>query len=307
MKKLVFSFFFAGLSLAHAHFVTLIPERDTVRKPTVKVETLFTHPAEGYPAMHYQIEKSALFKNGKEYPLKWSVEYIPVQPGSDQKVEKYVSKVRLHGPGIYQIVVWQKPYYEPAEGVYIKQIAKVYISAFGWEEGWDKPIGAEVEIVPLTRPFGIWKGNTFVGKVLKDGKPLKGARVEIEYYNTEGVKYPNETLYTQVVKTDENGNVTVYLRKGGSYDILVSPQGYAFYSTQLDLSKDIQDMVTTIQSNLLEIKKELSQLKGDVSGISSSVNDLKNSISGIKDSVEKIKETVTLNGKEKGKSSEIKF
>lgn len=235
MKKLVFSFFFAGLSLAHAHFVTLIPESDTVRKPTVKVETLFTHPAEGYPAMHYQIEKSALFKNGKEYPLKWSVEYIPVQPGSDQKVEKYVSKVRLHGPGIYQIVVWQKPYYEPAEGVYIKQIAKVYISAFGWEEGWDKPIGAKVEIVPLTRPFGIWEGNTFVGRVLKDGKPLKGARVEIEYYNTEGVKYPNETLYTQVVKTDENGVFVYTLPWSGWWGFSVITEGGEYNGHPLEL------------------------------------------------------------------------
>ena len=40
---------------------------------------------------------------------------------------------------------------------------------------------------------------------MKNGKPLPNARVEIEYLNTKGVKYPNELLYTQVVRTDQKG------------------------------------------------------------------------------------------------------
>jgi len=176
-----------------------------------------------------------VFKSGKEYPLKWKVSYIPASPEGGGKVEKYTSQVSLLGPGVYQVVVWQKPYYEPAEGVYIKQLAKVYISAFGWEEGWDKPIGAKVEIVPLTRPFGIWEGNSFVGRVLKDGKPLKGARVEIEYYNTGGVKYPNEVLYTQVVKTDENGVFVYTIPWSGWWGFSVITEGGEYNGHPLEL------------------------------------------------------------------------
>ena len=193
------------VGMSFAHFLVVKPDSDIVRKPVIKVESEFTHPAEGYPAMHYQIERSGVFVNGRIYPIEWQKRYIPAEPGSDLKVEEYTAAIRLHGPGVYQIFVEQKPYFEPTEGQFIQQIAKVYVSAFGWEEGWRKPIGLPVEIVPLTRPFGLWEGNTFVGQVLKNGKPVPYARVEIEYYNSQGVKYPNELLYTQVVKTDQNG------------------------------------------------------------------------------------------------------
>ncbi len=193
------------VGMSFAHFLVVKPDSDIVRKPVIKVESEFTHPAEGYPAMHYQIERSGVFVNGRIYPIEWQKRYIPAEPGSDLKVEEYTATIRLHGPGVYQIFVEQKPYFEPTEEQFIQQIAKVYVSAFGWEEGWRKPIGLPVEIVPLTRPFGLWEGNTFVGQVLKNGKPVPYARVEIEYYNSKGVKYPNELLYTQVVKTDQNG------------------------------------------------------------------------------------------------------
>ena len=208
MKKVGFlsALSFALLSVqSYAHFLLLIPESDVVKKRTVEVLTEFTHPAEGGPSMHYQIEKSGVFVAGKVYPIKWKKFYIPACEGCSEKVEAYKGTFRVFRPGVYQIFVKQEPYYEPHEGQYIQQIAKVYVDTFGLEEGWQKPIGLEVEIVPLTRPFGLWEGNTFVGRVYKNGKPLPHARVEVEYYNRQRVKYPNETLYTQVVETDDEG------------------------------------------------------------------------------------------------------
>ncbi len=63
-----------------------------------------------------------------------------------------------------------KPYWEPAEDKFIKHITKTYIGAFGEEEGWSKPLGLEVEVVPITRPFGLYAGNVFQGRVLKKRK-----------------------------------------------------------------------------------------------------------------------------------------
>jgi len=37
------------------------------------------------------------------------------------------------------------------------------------EEGWDQPLGLKAEILPLTRPYGLWAGNTFCGKALFNG------------------------------------------------------------------------------------------------------------------------------------------
>lgn len=39
------------------------------------------------------------------------------------------------------------------------------MNALGLEEGWDSEIGLETEIVPLTRPYGLWTGNVFTGMV----------------------------------------------------------------------------------------------------------------------------------------------
>lgn len=80
------------------------------------------------------------------------------------------------------------------------------VPAYGDEDGWDKPAGVKTEIVPLTRPFANYAGNTFRGQLLVDGKPAAGADVEVEYFNRDG-KYeaPNDYFVTQVVKTDAQG------------------------------------------------------------------------------------------------------
>lgn len=53
-----------------------------------------------------------------------------------------------------------KPYFEPAEDCYIIHYTKTVVSAFGLE-GWDRELGLKTEIVPLTRPFGLYAGNVF--------------------------------------------------------------------------------------------------------------------------------------------------
>ena len=108
------------------------------------------------------------------------------------------------GVGIFYVV--PEPYFEPAEDKFIEHITKVVVPAFGEEEGWDEPVGLPAEIVPLTRPFGNYTGNVFTGKVLLDGKPAAGVRVEVEYDNKDkAYAAPNEYMTTQVVTTDVNG------------------------------------------------------------------------------------------------------
>ena len=88
----------------------------------------------------------------------------------------------------------------------LRHYTKVIVPAYGDEDGWDKPAGVKTEIVPLTRPFANYAGNTFRGQLLVDGKPAAGADVEVEYFNRDG-KYeaPNDYFVTQVVKTDAQG------------------------------------------------------------------------------------------------------
>jgi len=67
-------------------------------------------------------------------------------------------------------------------------------------------------------------------------------------------KKTNKRIVTTAT-TDENGKVTIYLKKGGVYDISINPQGYAFYSEQLDLNTSQE---TTKKVELQPLKKDVT-------------------------------------------------
>ena len=112
-------------------------------------------------------------------------------------------------PAAYQFYMVPEPYWEPAEEVFIQHITKVVVPAYGMEDGWSDEIGLKTEIVPLSRPFGIYAGNTFQGIVKVDGKISPNTLVEIVYYNVGNkIKAENQYLEMQYVKTDTNGIFT---------------------------------------------------------------------------------------------------
>lgn len=194
-------------TLSWGHFLVVKPSADNVvkRGDIVLVETLFTHPMEGGPHMEFKIKESGMVFEGEKTTLNWKTELISSYKGSSKKVPKYFAKINLDKPGVYKIFVDMEPYFEPAEQKFIRQIAKVIISALGKEEGWDEPIGLKVEILPMVKPFALWEGNIFKGRVLVEGKPAANVEVEVEYLNTKGVKVPFDSFVTQTIKTDENG------------------------------------------------------------------------------------------------------
>ena len=109
-----------------------------------------------------------------------------------------------------------QPYWEPAEDVFIIHYTKTVVTAFGDDEGWDEEIGLKTEIVPLSKPFGLYMGNVFQGIVKLDGKPVPYAEVEVEYYNRDkNSKAPTEYMVTQTIKADQNGIFTYATPKAG--------------------------------------------------------------------------------------------
>lgn len=112
-------------------------------------------------------------------------------------------------PGVYQFVMEPTPYWEPTENLFIIHYTKVIIPAFGFEDGWQQPIGLPLEILPLLRPFGNYAGNSFTGQALFGGKPMPGAEIEVEFYNQgQQVKAATDYHITQIVKADDTGIFT---------------------------------------------------------------------------------------------------
>ena len=220
MKKtlwvvLVAVFFAFGFgTTAQAHFGMVIPSDQMVMQDddrTVHMDLLFWHPFEGMGMNLVKPNVFAVTTGGKTTDL------------LDKLVEKkkdgfttWSIDYKIGRPGLYVFHMEPQPYWEPAEDCFIIHYTKAYVAAFGDDEGWDEPLGLPTEILPLSKPYGLYAGNVFQGQVVLDGKPVPGAEVEIEYsMEGEAGEAPSDYMVTQTVKADPNGIFTYAAPKAG--------------------------------------------------------------------------------------------
>jgi len=130
----------------------------------------------------------------------------------------------------------------PGTGEVWKEFTKVPLHVEE-ETDWKRPVGLKVEIVPLTRPYGLESGAVFAGKVLLEGKPLKDILVQVTRYY--GMFLPQEALPKDdqgkvdrprmylSVRTDEEGRFVVALNQPGWWLISARiPHGYTILAQQ---------------------------------------------------------------------------
>lgn len=197
MKKMILYLLMIGLS-ANAHFLTFLSSTDNVSnkdESNISFDISFIHPFE---QSGMTMEKPKLFVNSLDKSL-------PLTQTKKLDHKAWKGEYKINMPGVNKFFIQPQPYFEPAEEKFISHVPKLIISSFGLEDGWDEPIGLKYEIVPMTKPFGLYRGNLFQGKVLHDGKPAINVEVEVELYNEFGLKAPSDAHITQVVKTDDNG------------------------------------------------------------------------------------------------------
>jgi cobalt/nickel transport protein len=199
---------------ASAHFGLVLPSNDIVSQGesrTLNLQVKFVHPLEQHYMEMAKPSAFAVVHRGTSYNL---LETLQPQKGKspDQTADStyWTTDFTIKRPGDYTFHVEPAPYWEPGEDLFIVHYTKVCVQAFGLEEGWDEPIGLETEIVPLTRPYGLWTNNLFSGQVLLKGEPVAFAEIEIEYLNESAdnpsiVTAPADPYVTQVVKADSNG------------------------------------------------------------------------------------------------------
>ncbi len=196
MKKIVF-LFISTITFLSAHFLTFLPSSDYIKlkdNANIKFDAMFIHPFE---QSGMTMEKPEGIFLGKEK--------LPLTETKRFEHKAWQTNYKIKRPGVYQFYVKPEAYFEPAEEKYILHVPKLIVSAFGLEEGWDEPLGLKYEIIPMVKPFGLYSGNLFQGKVLHNGKAASNIEVEVELYNEFGLKAPTDSHITQVVKTDENG------------------------------------------------------------------------------------------------------
>jgi len=197
---------------AQAHFQMIIPSDDMVAQGEsrdLKLDLLFWHPFENKGMNMVKPVQFGVLAHGKKEDLLSSLKSVKLADASGKSFDMFKAKYAMRRPGDHIFYVEPKPYWEPSEDSFIIHYTKVVVNGFGLEEGWDDEVGLKTEIVPLTRPYGLWANNVFQGIVKVKGKPVPFTEVEVEFKNPDGSKKtPSDTMITQVVKADANGVFT---------------------------------------------------------------------------------------------------
>ncbi|MHC4871304.1 MAG: DUF4198 domain-containing protein [Planctomycetota bacterium] len=200
---------------AFAHFQEILPNINIISNTTganLILSLLFTHPMEDGPVM--EMKKPVRF--GVQVGDKKTDLLDTLKNKKISGKNTWLSPYTVKRPGDYIFYVEPAPYWEPSEEKMIIHYSKVVVSAFGEESGWDEMVGFPIEIKPLVRPYGLWTGNLFRGIVIKNGKPLPFAEIEVEYVNKgRKVSIPSDPYITQVIKADRNGVFLYAMPKGG--------------------------------------------------------------------------------------------
>ncbi len=202
---------------AFAHFQMIIPSDDMVTHEDSRIVDLdirFWHPMEGNGMNMVTPVQFGVLAGGEKKDLKSALKPVKLKDSGDIMRDAFTAEYRM-GRGAHVFYVEPQPYWEAEEDTFIVHYTKVVVNRLS-EEGWDAPVGLKTEIVPLTRPFGLWTGNVFQGRVLMDGKPVPYSKVEVEIYDPNGeVHPPTDSMVTQVIKADANGVFTYAIPKAG--------------------------------------------------------------------------------------------
>lgn len=197
-----------------AHFGLILPEKSMVMQgdnPNLGVTLAFCHPFD---------QQGMAMAKPKAFGVLFGKEKSDLLTGLQESRlfdnAAWKTTYSLKKPGVYTFYFDPEPYWEPAEDKYIIHQTKTCVAAFGEEEGWDREVGLKAEIIPLTRPFGLYAGNVLQGMVKFKGKPAAEVEVEVEFWNADRkMTAPNDYFYTQVIKTDKNGVFTFAVPAAG--------------------------------------------------------------------------------------------
>lgn len=210
---MVFSFH----SLANpcrAHFGMIIPSDSMIMQgenKKVQFSLSFSHPFEGQGLELLRPKVFSMQANGMKQDLLAGLKETRVMGHTAWSYQYQIKR-----PGVYVFYMEPQPYWEPAEDLFIIHYTKTVVAAFGDDEGWDQEVGLRTEIVPLSKPFGLYTGNVFQGIVKLNRVPVPFAKVEIEHYNKDDkFKAPTAYMITQTIKADINGIFTYAVPESG--------------------------------------------------------------------------------------------
>ncbi len=146
------------------------------------------------------------------------------------------ANVGLARPGLYQFVIETQPWWSAENAGFAQHVVKSMVPVHGESAGWEAPLGLAFEIVPRTRPFGLFSPSLFSGTVLVNGRPEKGLKIHIFRINTEDETSPTPWHEEMVALSGEDGVFSVVLNRPGWWCCMATREGAPLKSRNGQLS-----------------------------------------------------------------------
>ncbi|HIE28128.1 TPA: DUF4198 domain-containing protein, partial [Candidatus Poribacteria bacterium] len=189
------AFVFGILEGVYAHFHTFWPEGSpncyAKRGQEITFKYFWGHPYEYIIFDSLKPNFYVVKPDGSKSEVK--LKKIQMRDKETDKVRTaYEVKYKPTALGDFYLCLEAPPIFVEEEELFWRDYVKQPIHVMA-EKGWDRPVGLPLEMVPLTRPYGIEEGFVFKGQALYKGKPLANAHVEIEKFNgfyVEGENLP---------------------------------------------------------------------------------------------------------------------
>jgi cobalt/nickel transport protein len=207
-----------------AHFNFALPNEWSMNQANAnEIQLIWGHPYEGIYFDAPVVENAKVLKpNGTESDLTPTEITVTGAEGSAKAWEvTFTPDIK----GDYIIYADFEALVVEEEEVAWEDHVKAIIH-YKTSEGWDQTTGQIMEIVPLTKPYGLEEGFIFTGKVLYNGIPLADAPIEIEMFYPVGVcteeNLPEEPMVTRETKSDPNGIFSFTLDEPGVWVVCAS-------------------------------------------------------------------------------------
>jgi cobalt/nickel transport protein len=119
--------------------------------------------------------------------------------------------------GDFLVTLDSEPTADPRQKTLYREYVKLWLHR-GRQEGWQQRTGQPLEVVPLTRPYGLRPGMIFTGRLMRGDQPVADTEVYAERLSDAPPNpdsLPPESLITFVVRTDGDGRFALTLSDPG--------------------------------------------------------------------------------------------
>lgn len=135
------------------------------------------------------------------------------------------ANVALDRPGLHHFIIEARPWWDAARQRFIQHYVKAIVPVYGVEHGWNLPAGLRLEILPLSRPFGLTAPAIFSGRAVRNGVPMTDISIRMLRINTDKHIAPTPWHQELAARADSNGQFSFVLNRPGWWCCQASTEG----------------------------------------------------------------------------------